>query len=190
VAGTKDAILDTAQSLVQSLGANAMSYQDISQAVGIRKASIHHHFATKEDLLVALVDRYSEYFFSVVDRIIASRKNGLGKLRDYIGLFEATIRGGQLEKACPMGMLGAEIRSIGGGPAERVKTFYLRNDQRLAVILGEGLKDGSLQFSGSTTVIAGLVFALLEGAMLIARGRGDGDHFRAVSDQLLRMLRP
>ncbi len=167
-----------------------MSYQDISLAVGIRKASIHHHFPTKEDLLVALVDRYSEYFFSVVDRILASRKNGLGKLRDYMALFEATLREGHQDKACPMAMLGSEVRSIGETAAERVKRFYLRNDQRLASILEEGAKDGSLRFPGSSTAMAGLVFALLEGAMLIARARQSCDHFRSVSDQLLRMVRP
>src|SRR5689334_9607965 len=41
---TKTAIMDAAQELIQRGGANAMSYQDISEAVGIRKASIHHHF--------------------------------------------------------------------------------------------------------------------------------------------------
>ncbi len=38
---TKLKILDTAQELIQKLGVNAMSYADISTAVGIRKASIH-----------------------------------------------------------------------------------------------------------------------------------------------------
>jgi len=52
---TRTRILDTAQDLVQRIGANAMSYQHISEAVGIRKASIHHHFPKKEDLLEALI---------------------------------------------------------------------------------------------------------------------------------------
>ena len=54
---TKTAILDAAQALIQRGGANAMSYQHISQAIGIRKASIHHHFATKEALLEAVIQR-------------------------------------------------------------------------------------------------------------------------------------
>src|SRR5690242_8092593 len=185
---TKTRILDTAQALVQSVGANAMSYQDISVAVGVRKASIHHHFATKEDLLCALVERYSAYFFGVVDRILASKKNGLGKLREYIALFEATLREGQHDKACPMAMLGAEVRSIGPATAERVRSFYLRNDQCLSAILEGGRRDGSLGFSGSGQNMAGLVFALVEGAMLTARGRQDCEHFRSIADQLLRML--
>jgi TetR/AcrR family transcriptional repressor of nem operon len=189
-ADTKKRILDAAQSLVQSIGANAMSYQHISEAVGIRKASIHHHFPTKEKLLDVLIDRYSEYFFGVVDGIIASRKNGRAKLRAYIALFESTLRESHQDKACPMGMLGAEVRTIGVGPADRVKQFFQRNDQRLAAILEDGLKDQSLQFEGSSAAMAGLVFALLEGAMLTARGRNDSEHFTTVTEQLLRMLKP
>jgi TetR/AcrR family transcriptional regulator, transcriptional repressor for nem operon len=38
---TRTLILDAAQDLIQRLGANAVSYQHLSEAVGIRKASIH-----------------------------------------------------------------------------------------------------------------------------------------------------
>lgn len=48
---TRDKILDVADDLVQRVGLNAMSYTHISDAVGIRKASIHHHFPRKEDLV-------------------------------------------------------------------------------------------------------------------------------------------
>src|SRR3712207_7018673 len=46
----RDRLLDVAQELVQRVGANAMSYQDLSKALGITKASIHYHFPTKADL--------------------------------------------------------------------------------------------------------------------------------------------
>src|SRR5262249_6232579 len=104
----KQRILDAAQALIQQVGANAMSYQHISDAVGIRKASIHHHFPTKEGLIEALIERYSNCFLGLVDQILAAPKPGLQKLRDYIALFEATLREGAHDKACPMGMLGTE----------------------------------------------------------------------------------
>jgi len=39
-------ILDIAQDLIQRRGLNAMSFKDLGDAVGIRKSSVHHHFAT------------------------------------------------------------------------------------------------------------------------------------------------
>ncbi|MEM6867960.1 MAG: TetR/AcrR family transcriptional regulator [Cyanobacteria bacterium P01_C01_bin.121] len=43
-------------------GYSAFSYADISKQVGIRKASIHYHFASKEALVQALVKRYHNTF--------------------------------------------------------------------------------------------------------------------------------
>ena len=60
---TKTAIMDAAQELIQRGGVNAMSYQHISDAIGIRKASIHHHFPTKDSLIEAVLQRYAVYFF-------------------------------------------------------------------------------------------------------------------------------
>ena len=52
----KTEILDVAEELLLSRGYCAFSYQDIADRLGIRKASLHHHFATKEDLGVALCE--------------------------------------------------------------------------------------------------------------------------------------
>src|SRR5215831_16066103 len=143
---TRDRILDVAQELVQTIGANAMSYQHISDAIGIRKASIHHHFSTKEGLIEALMERYSAQFFGLVDAIEASKKNGAGKLRDYVGLYFATLEAGAHNRACAMGMLGAEVQSLSVIAAERVRQFYTQNQRRLATILERGKRDGSLAF--------------------------------------------
>jgi len=185
---TRDRILDVAQELVQTIGANAMSYQHISDAVGIRKASIHHHFPSKEKLIEDLVERYMNYFFELVDGITASKKSGAGKVRDYISLYEGTLREGTHNKACMMGMLGAEVRSLGEIAAERVRQFYSQNEKRLTLILAEGKKDGSLSFKGSPEALAGMIFAFLEGALLVARGRGKPEHFREAANQMLRMI--
>ena len=68
---TRTKILDVADDLVQRIGLNAMSYKHISDAVGIRKASIHHHFSKKEDLVNALLERcaisYGDRYQQIVE---------------------------------------------------------------------------------------------------------------------------
>src|SRR5678815_4969190 len=100
---TKTAIMDAAQDLIQRGGANAMSYQDVSDAIGIRKASIHHHFPTKDRLIGAIIQRYAVYFLGLVDGIVESKLDPVDKLRKYIGLFEATLSDGKQDKACLCG---------------------------------------------------------------------------------------
>ena len=118
---TRTRILDAAQDLIQRLGVNAMSYQHISDAVGIRKASIHHHFPTKENLVDTVLERYSVYFFDLVDNILQSKLSPREKLQRYIDLFEATLKSDCGDKACLYGMIGAEIETLGLGSAAKVK---------------------------------------------------------------------
>ena len=185
---TKARILDAAQDLIQRLGANAMSYQDISDAVGIRKASIHHHFPKKENLIETLLDRYSLYFFELVDNILQSGVSPKEKLLKYIDLFEATLRSDNGDKACLYGMLGAEITTLGLDSAVKVQLFHEGNEKRIAKILTEGRKLKMFGFKGRPEAAAALVFALLEGAVLIARARGGVDHFREIARQLMLLL--
>ncbi|MCP5910237.1 TetR/AcrR family transcriptional regulator, partial [Klebsiella pneumoniae] len=62
-----------AQSLVVAGGYNGFSYADIAVSIGIRKASIHHHFPTKADLVASLIDRY-----------IRQTEAGLKSLREHV----------------------------------------------------------------------------------------------------------
>ncbi|MGZ5871264.1 MAG: TetR/AcrR family transcriptional regulator [Bradyrhizobium sp.] len=66
---TAEEILDVAETLIQTRGYSAFSYQDIADALGIRKASIHYQFPSKIELGVAVINRYSERFRGVLGAI-------------------------------------------------------------------------------------------------------------------------
>jgi TetR/AcrR family transcriptional regulator, transcriptional repressor for nem operon len=185
---TRTLILDVAQDLVQRRGANAMSYQDLSAAIGIRKASIHYHFPTKQDLIDALIERYHVYFLGLVDRIVADETDPARMLDRYIGLFEATLREGKHDKACLCGMLGAELASLGDAAVRGIRRFFKANQDRLATILQRGRDRDIFGFSGDPAALAGLIFAALEGAILVARAEGGVKRFRALADELCRLV--
>ncbi|NJL84077.1 MAG: TetR/AcrR family transcriptional regulator [Chloroflexaceae bacterium] len=188
-ADTKTFILDTAQELIQRFGINGMSYQDISEVVGIRKASIHTHFRTKDDLVAALLDRYTDEFLGLVDGIISSEAAAAVKLRQYCDLFAANLRDGNQDKACLCGMLGAELETLNSQVVERVQDFLTENEARLLTILEEGRQNGSFLFPGSSDAMAKLIFSLLEGASLMTRAKGGLPQFQAIAEQLLTLLK-
>ncbi len=185
---TKTKILDVAQDLIQRWGANGMSYQHISEAVGIRKPSIHYYFPTKEDLIKALIDRYSDYFLKMVDRILESEDSAKHKLHRYVALFEATLRAGSNEKACLCGMLGAELASLDNDSAAKIRDFYEENENRLTSILEDGRKAKEFRFQGDSHATATLIFSLLEGAVLIARVQNGVKQLRSIEQQLMLLL--
>jgi len=185
---TKTAIMDAAQELIQRGGANAMSYQDVSDAVGIRKASIHHHFPTKDSLIEAVIQRFAVYFLGLVDGIVESKLEPAAKLRKYAGLFEATLCDGKQDKACLCGMLGAELSTLGSPSAAGVRRFYRDNEARLARVLEEGREEGQFHFKGEAKLVATIIFALLEGGVLIARVEGGHKRLHAMVEQVVKLL--
>ena len=66
---TAEQILDLAETLIQTRGYSAFSYQDIADALGIRKASIHYHFPSKADLGVAVINRYIDRFDAALTEV-------------------------------------------------------------------------------------------------------------------------
>lgn len=52
---TRDEILDAAAELFTTIGYAATSTRRIAESVGIRQASLYHHFAAKDDILDALL---------------------------------------------------------------------------------------------------------------------------------------
>lgn len=59
---TKDQILDVALDLFSIRGYEATSISQIADAVGLRKASLYSHFASKQDILDVLVEELSKEY--------------------------------------------------------------------------------------------------------------------------------
>ena len=69
LSASAEKVLDAAEGLVQRFGYNGFSYDDIAQQVGIKKPSIHHHFATKAQLVATVAQRFAQRFFVALDAI-------------------------------------------------------------------------------------------------------------------------
>ena len=54
---TREDILDAAAQVIRKKGFHAASMADIAQAVNLQKASLYHHVASKQEILLALLDR-------------------------------------------------------------------------------------------------------------------------------------
>src|SRR5580693_3627241 len=91
-ADTAERILDTAERLVQTQGFNGFSYADIAAALDIRKASIHHHFPTKADLVRRLMARYQATFSAALEEIALAPGDSPSKLGRYVDLYVGVLQ--------------------------------------------------------------------------------------------------
>jgi TetR/AcrR family transcriptional repressor of nem operon len=184
---TADRVLDVAEGLVQTRGFNAFSYADVSKAVGIRKASLHHHYPTKADLGVALVARYRSAFMGALQDIESKGEAAGRRLARYTDLYGSVLRRGRM---CMCGMLAADVATLPKPMRESVAGFFEENERWLTRVLAEGKKRGELEFEGTPASMAAFMVSSLEGAMLVARGSGNLEPFDDVVRHLLARIEP
>ncbi|APE32800.1 TetR family transcriptional regulator [Nocardia mangyaensis] len=69
--GTKQAILDAAVHLFGAKGFEQTSLREVADMVGITKASLYYHYASKLDLLLAIIDPIIDHIRDIVTDIDA-----------------------------------------------------------------------------------------------------------------------
>lgn len=160
-------IAEVAQNLVQEFGYNGFSFEHIAKEVGMRKASVHHHFASKADLGVAVVQLYIHEFEDALQVILANAKIATQRLTAYADLFEATFANQQ--HLCVCGMLSAECNSLDTAVKQEVNQFFQLNMTWLTLVVQEGIDSGTLKKVNDAPALAQTCLSLLEGSMLVCR---------------------
>lgn len=179
---TREQLMATAERLVRTRGYSAISYADLAEAVGIRKASIHHHFPGKADLGVALTAEYMNRFDALLDRIDEGEPDALARIGAYASIYEASVRDGML---CLCGMLVTEIQVLPEEVRAGVRRFFAQQLAWLTRVLSEGAARGELRMVGKPETAAERILSALEGATLVAWGMSDpGVVARAATDMI------
>lgn len=78
---TKDDILSAAAQIFSQKGFHAASMQDIAQAVNLQKASLYHHVSSKQDILLALLDRALDLLIEHIEQVVEQPLPADEKLR-------------------------------------------------------------------------------------------------------------
>uniref|UniRef100_UPI0019629D16 TetR/AcrR family transcriptional regulator n=1 Tax=Burkholderia sp. LMG 13014 TaxID=2709306 RepID=UPI0019629D16 len=168
---TAGRILEAGRQLIMRRGYSGFSYADIADAIDIRKASIHHHFPTKADLAVAVLQQSQAKFDADMALLDASGADALVQMRAYIGYWERCIADDSAP-FCVAGMLGAELPALPDDVARAVKAHFDDLAAWLARVLEAGVKDGVVQPGVSVPTEAATFVSLVYGAMLAARAYG------------------
>lgn len=180
---TRTRLLDAAELLILTRGWSAFSFQDIADRAGIRKASVHHHFRTKDDLGLAIVDRARNRARDWLPRDGAMDLPPEKRLDNYFRVFERFFSNG--ERICLGGALGAEINALPKRTRQAFSAFVTQLHGWLTEMCAEGQAAGIFQTDVPPAQQATLIYAATQGSIQIARSTGD----RAKLDDAIATVR-
>ncbi len=179
---TKNNILDVAEDLIQRVGLNAMSYKHISDAVGIRKASIHHHFPQKKDMVDALLERCEITYGANYRQIVDGSASAPEKLRQLAKVFEEGVVSGKL---CLVGMISSDCSTLEENSCLVLEKTLQRTIDIFSMVFIQGREERSLVFPGTYKDAAYAFFSFLMGVQIAARVKGGADAFAAAAEVVI-----
>jgi len=180
---TKTNILDVAEDLIQRVGLNAMSYKHISDTVGIRKASIHHHYPQKKDLVDALLSRCDSIYGVHYQAIIDANGSAPEKLRQLASVFADGVTTGKL---CLVGMISSDMNTLEPTSCQILEKTLQGTVDIFSAAFKQGRKDGSLFFAGTDEETAYAFFSFLVGAQVSARVKGGTKGFKTATEIIIK----
>jgi TetR/AcrR family transcriptional repressor of nem operon len=187
VSSTADDILSCARSLIIAGGYNGFSYADVAEVVGIRKPSIHHHFASKIDLVRTLVSRYREEAEAGLAALERNIPDPRDQLKSYVGYWETCITDATAP-FCVCALLASELPILPEEVALEVRAHFRSLASWLTSVMERGKRKGRLHLSSTAKVEAEGFMATVHGAMLSARAYGDPKMFGVITGPLLERL--
>jgi TetR/AcrR family transcriptional repressor of nem operon len=189
VESTADQILACTRNLIVSGGYNGFSYADISEVVNIRKASIHHHFPSKVDLVRTLVSQYRSDAEAGIAAIEQNVADPLEQLQAYVGHWTRCIADGS-RPFCICALLASELPLLPPEVATEVKAYFRILSAWMTRAFDRASKIGSIHLSRPAEVEAELFMATVHGAMLSARVYGDAKVFELITSGALGGMTP
>ncbi|OHX17634.1 TetR family transcriptional regulator [Chromobacterium amazonense] len=162
---TRKRILDLAEELLLTRGFNGFSYQHISSELGVRNAAIHYHFPKKNDLGVALIQRYRRRFQRFIEQ--QADWSAAEQLESYFGLSDQYYQ--QRKQICPSGIFSTEFQTLPEDMRQEAAAFIDEMRQWAVAIVRRGLEAGAMRYAGTPEAAGMLLFAALQGGLQLAR---------------------
>src|SRR5271169_2579449 len=105
----REAILEAARRMAQAHGYGGLNFRDIGAEVGIKAASIYHHFPSKADLGAAVARRYWEDAAARLEALSA-KGDPMKALRAYPGVFRRSLEADN--RMCLASFMAAEYDDL------------------------------------------------------------------------------
>ncbi len=173
-------ILDEAEHLIHLRGFHSTSMEQIAAACGMTKANLFHHYGSKEELGLAVLDaKMADFRARRVEPLCAHGD----PVEAVYALFEGAARffdGNGCKAGCFIGNIALEMSDINEAFRARASAFFAEWSKSIAACLKRAQDAGMFGPSLEPESAADAIVSLYEGAIMLARTRRDATVFLRV----------
>jgi TetR/AcrR family transcriptional repressor of nem operon len=179
---TRKKIVEAAAPIFNRRGYEGSSLNDLMEATGLKKGGIYRHFSSKEELAAEAFDYTWEAAWNARLSHVEEKANGIEKLKQLIANFidyRSPVAGG-----CPI--LNTAIDADDGNPVLRARVAKALRSwlSRLQIMVKQAQEHGETRSGVDPKLVATLIVASLEGALMMSRLQRNDEALRRVQSHL------
>jgi TetR/AcrR family transcriptional repressor of nem operon len=182
-------IVEAATTLFHRTSFNGCTIEDITNAAGAPKGSFCNHFKSKEQLLLASMDRYSSES-GHVEILLDEGTPPLKRLKKYFDSLAADFAESSHQRGCLFGNLAAEVADQNQEVREKLGAVFAAWVDLLADVVRQAQRAGDVSASRDARTIAGFILSGWQGTLLRVRATRDAslvkEFHRVVFSDLLK----
>jgi TetR/AcrR family transcriptional regulator, cholesterol catabolism regulator len=190
--GRREAIIDVAAQRFAQQGFHGVSMRDIAKANHSSVAALYNHFASKDELLLAVGERFFAVFIAHLERSASQSGDGLAR---FLSMLQVTFSDGCAYRDEYL-TISRDNRHIAMTP-ELAPLVNARNSC-VALwdrVLEDGIKDGSIRSGLDPAAVIWIVFCAVSGILDTNRaaefsGVVTQDPFACLSELIVTGLAP
>jgi TetR/AcrR family transcriptional repressor of nem operon len=185
--GNRERILDAAARLFHERGFQGTSLDDIVAASGVCRSNLYYHFASKEALGLAVLDRLASRFrAAVIDGTLRdARRPARERLEAFLAAVTDNLQADACRRGCPFGNLAAELAGEHPEFRERLSALFRRWEDAVLACLRDGVRQGELRADLDVERVATALVSQFEGAVLLSKTYGHPGPVRAAQAALI-----
>jgi TetR/AcrR family transcriptional regulator, transcriptional repressor for nem operon len=183
----KHKILDAAVSVIRTKGYAASTVDDLCAAAGVTKGAFFHHFRSKEDLAVAAADHWSEMAGDLFAGAPYHRHTDpLDRVLGYIEFRKTLLKGELPQFTCLVGTMVQETYDSNLAIRDACARSITRHAKTIEADIREAIERHRINAPWTAASLALYTQAVLQGAFIIAKAKGNAKDAAACVDHLRR----
>ena len=182
--GTRDRLIESARVLFHERGYHATSLAMVLERAEVNSGSLYYFFKTKEALLAAVLDRYTELLRPLVlEPAFARSDDPIQRVFHVLEGYRRMLIETDFAIGCPIGSLALELTATGQPVLDGIALNFSNWSAAIEGCLGDAAE--RLDPDCDRAALSRFVLTVMEGAVVLARGHRSIEPF----DDAIRQLR-
>jgi AcrR family transcriptional regulator len=181
---TRERIIQSSAALFNVRGYTGTSMSDIIEVTGVQKGGIYRHFDSKEAIMLAAFHYAMQRRIEDVQAALAAHQGAVDQLHVISLSFIELLGPGALPGGCPILNAAVEADDLYPPLKAQVQGGLEALHLLIRQVVADGITRGELQAFVSGDVVATVLIAACEGALMMTRLCDDRVHLHRTTDHL------